>query len=162
MKYFLSLGSNSGNREKNLEAALIRMKWQGMRILLNSFFYETEPVAMPNEAWFLNQVVEVDTEMAPADLLVWIKKTEATMGRDLTEKYKSRVIDIDILLAEDSVIQTDELQIPHPKLTERNFVLVPFAEIAPEITHPVLHKKIYDLLMDSKDPHKVRIINESR
>ena len=84
------------------------------------------------------------------------------MGRDLTEKLKSRVIDVDILLAEDSVIQTDELQIPHPKLAERNFVLMPLAEIAPEIIHPILNKNIRDLFLKSEDPHRVKIISDSR
>jgi len=117
---------------------------------------------MSGETWFFNQAIEVETDMTPTDLLAWIKETEKKMGRDLTEKFKARVIDVDILLAEDSVIRTDELQIPHPKLAERNFVLVPLAEIAPEIIHPILKKKIRDLLLESEDPHSVRIINDSR
>ena len=136
MKYFLCLGSNSGNREKNIETALTRMMRHGLRILSYSSLYETEPVMMPGENWFLNQVVEVYTNMTPANLMAWIKETETTMGRDLTKKLKSRVIDIDILLAEGRVIRTDELQVPHPNLAERNFVLKPLAEIAPEVVHP--------------------------
>jgi len=138
------------------------MKQRGLEILLSSSLYETEPVKMSGETWFFNQAIEVETDMTPTDLLAWIKETEKKMGRDLTEKFKARVIDVDILLAEDSVIRTDELQIPHPKLAERNFVLVPLAEIAPEIIHPILKKKIRDLLLESEDPHSVRIINDSR
>ncbi len=100
MKYFLCLGSNSGNRGKNLYTALIRMKQRGLGILLCSSLYETEPVRMPGETWFFNQAIEVETEMTPTDLLAWIKETEKKMGRDLKEELKARVIDVDILLAE--------------------------------------------------------------
>lgn len=160
MKYFLSLGSNSGKRGKNIKAALMRMKQRGLAILSCSSVYETEPVSIPGERWFLNQVIEVDTEMTPAELLVWIKQTEKKMGRDLTEKLKSRVIDIDILLADDKVIHTEELQIPHPKLAERNFVLIPLTEIAPDVIHPIQKRKIRELLLESKDPFLVKLIND--
>jgi len=162
MKYFLCLGSNSGDRSKNLDTALSRMKQRGLRILSCSALYETEPIGIPSETWFFNQVVEVDTDMRPSELLAWVKTTEKKMGRVLKEKLKSRVIDIDILLAEDCVIQTDGLHIPHPKLAMRNFVLFPFTEIAPDVIHPILKKKIRDLLLESEDSHQVKIINESR
>ena len=162
MKYFLCLGSNSGDRGKNLDAASIRIKQQGIAILSRSSIYETEPVQMPGESWFFNRVVEVETDMNPYDLLAWIKTTEKEMGRDLSEKLKSRIIDIDILLAEDSILHTDELQIPHPKLAERNFVLAPLSEIAPAAVHPILHKSIHELFLESKDPHHVKIVRESK
>lgn len=162
MKYFLCLGSNSGDRSNNLDVALMRMKQRGLRILSCSSRYETEPVGMPSETWFFNQVIEVETDMMPLELLAWVKTVEKEMGRVLTEKLKPRVIDVDILLAEDRVIQTDRLLIPHPELAMRNFVLIPFAEIAPDVVHPVLNKKIRDLLSDSKDSHQVKIINVPR
>jgi 2-amino-4-hydroxy-6-hydroxymethyldihydropteridine diphosphokinase len=117
---------------------------------------------MPGETWFFNLVTEVETDMNPHDLLGWIKTTEKEMGRDLTEKFKSRVIDIDILLAEESTLHSDDLQIPHPKLPERNFVLAPLSEIAPAAIHPLLHKSIHELFLESKDPHHVKIIEGSR
>ena len=162
MKYYLCLGSNSGDRSKNLNAALIHMQQRGLRILSCSSLYETEPVGIPSETWFFNQVVEVDTDMRPFELLAWVKATEKKMGRVLPEKLRSRVIDMDILLAEDRVIQTDKLHIPHPKITMRNFVLIPLTEIAPDIIHPILNKKIRDLLLESEDSHQVKIINISR
>jgi 2-amino-4-hydroxy-6-hydroxymethyldihydropteridine diphosphokinase len=97
----------------------------------------------------------------PSELLTWIKATEEKMGRDLTEKHKSRVIDMDILLAEECIIQTEELQIPHPKLAERNFVLAPLTEIAPDAFHPILHKRIRVLFQESKDSHRVEIVSKS-
>lgn len=115
---------------------------------------------MPGQTWFFNQVVEVETTLMPSDLLAWVKATEKKMGRDLTEELKSRVIDIDILLADERIICTEELQIPHPGLRERNFVLVPLSEIAPEVIHPLLKKKIKDLLLESSDSHQVRLVDE--
>lgn len=161
MRYFLCLGSNSGDRKQNLFTALSRIKQGGIKILSCSSLYETEPVEMPGKTWFINLVVEVNTEMMPHDLLAWIKRTEADMGRELTRKLESRVIDIDILLAEDTTIHTDKLQIPHPKLAKRNFVLEPLSEIAPNTIHPILRKRIHKLLLDSKDSHHVKIIEES-
>jgi 2-amino-4-hydroxy-6-hydroxymethyldihydropteridine diphosphokinase len=161
MKYYICLGSNLRNRRKNLKAAVRRMKQRGMRIVTCSSLYVTEPVKMPGDAWFYNQVIEVETDLNPSDLLTWIKKTEQNMGRSLAEKLKPRVIDMDILLAGDLVIRTDELKVPHPELEVRNFVLVPLTEIAPDVIHPVLNKKIRVLLSESKDSHQVKILNRS-
>ena len=162
MKYFLCLGSNSGDRLGNIEAALLQMKRRGLKIQQRSSLFKTEPVSMPGEPWFFNQVVEVETDILPADLLAWIKETERKMGRNLAEKLKSRIIDMDILLAEDRIVRTSDLQVPHLKLAERNFVLIPLAEIAPEVIHPILNTKICDLLQETDDTSQVKIINESR
>jgi len=162
MKYFLCLGSNIGNRGKNLEAALLQIKQRGIKVLSCSSLYETEPVGMPGERWFFNQVIELETDMTPFDLLRWIKQTEKKMGRDMTEKHKSRIIDMDILFAEGRVIHTEELCVPHPELAARNFILVPLAEIAPELIHPVHNKKIRSLLLESKDSHRMKIVGGAK
>jgi len=162
MKYFLCLGSNIGNRGKNLEAALLRIKEHGIKVLSCSSLYETEPVGMPGERWFFNQVIELETDLTPSKLLAWIKQSEKKMGRDLAEKHKSRIIDMDILFAERRVIHTEELCVPHPELAARNFVLIPLAEIAPELIHPVLNKKIRSLLLESKDSHCVKIVEGAK
>lgn len=152
MKYFLCLGSNLGQKKKNLKQALALLRNEGIRILRSSSFYETEPVDNLDQPWFYNQVVEVEAGFSPLELLKLAKKIEKRMGRKDPTQKSPRKIDIDILLAENAVIRTRELVIPHPRLEKRNFALIPLGEIAPDIVHPVLETKIEDLAKNSKDP----------
>ena len=134
------------------------MSESGFRIAKTSSLYETEPVGMPGAVWFYNRVVEVETDLEPEEVLRWIKKTERDLGRIGKGRLKPRIIDIDILLAEARVVQTEALVIPHPRLAERKFVLVPLSEIAPYALHPVLHLNINNLLENSRDNSRVDLI----
>lgn len=154
---FLSLGSNLGNRDQNLNRAL-QLLGEGMcTVTRASAQYETEPWQMDGGNNFLNQVIGIQTILQPLTLLKFIDVTEATIGRLRTGiGYQSRHIDIDILLFNDEVIQTPLLTVPHPHLAVRRFVLEPFCEIAPYAVHPVLKKTVKQLLAECTDTHKVR------
>ncbi len=156
MRYFLSLGSNLGDREKNLNNAAALLRNEGVRIINTSSVYETEPVGIFSEIWFYNQVIEVETPLSPEELLIRSKHIEEKLGRIPSNTHDSRVIDIDILLAENRTVSTEDLQIPHPRMHKRNFVLVPLAEMAPEMIHPVFHKKIKHLKQESTDQAQVK------
>jgi len=156
MKYFLSLGSNIGQKRKNLRLALALLEKEGGKVLRASSLYKTQPVGISDQPWFYNQVVEVETDLSPFSLLRLIKEIEKNMGRKTTVNQGPRLIDIDILLAGNSVIRTRELIIPHPRLEKRNFVLIPLGEISPETVHPFLKIKIEDLGKKSKDPSLVK------
>jgi 2-amino-4-hydroxy-6-hydroxymethyldihydropteridine diphosphokinase len=153
--YFLGLGSNLGNRAKSLTAAVRLLRKNGVKVLKASSVYETEPVDVPDQPWFLNQVLEVRWSLDPHALLKLAKSIEAGLKRVPSAAKGPRTIDIDILLAGDFVIDTPELVVPHPRLAGRNFVLVPLSEIAPEVRHPVLGKTIRDLALESPDPSRV-------
>jgi len=160
MRYFLSLGSNQRDRSHNLSQALSSLEKRGIKIINSSSLYETEPVGVHSFPWFFNQVIEVDTKFNPLALLEITKKIEQHMGRKPFRQKKPRVIDIDILLAENTVMKTENLIIPHPRLEKRNFVLIPLKEISPETIHPLLNEKIKDLLKKSDDKSVVRIVKK--
>lgn len=161
MRYFLCLGSNLGDREKNLEQACSLLKEEGIKIIQLSSVYETQPVDLHSQPWFFNQVIEIETGIAPPGLLDLTKRIEKLMGRNTLIQKGPRVIDIDILLAEDMVIQTKELSIPHPRLDKRNFVLIPFEEISPETVHPLLKENIQNLLEKSSDRSTVKPVKKT-
>jgi len=158
MKYFISLGSNLGDRGKNLTLALSLLEKEGVAILKMSSLYETQPVDFPAQPWFYNQLVEVRTKTNPEAFLGLIKEIEQKMGRKRRLKKGPRIIDIDILLAEGNVIHKKELNIPHPRMEKRNFVLLPFVEISPETIHPVLNKNMKTLWEKSDDRSIVKQI----
>jgi 2-amino-4-hydroxy-6-hydroxymethyldihydropteridine diphosphokinase len=155
MRYFLALGSNVGNRRRNLARAIRLLEKAGVRVLRTSSIYETEPVGVTEQPWFLNEVVEAETDRAPHELLVLVKSLEVRLKRRPAPTKGPRRIDIDILLAGETVLETAELVIPHPRLAHRNFVLAPLSEIAPAAVHPVLGETIAELARRSGDQSRV-------
>ncbi|HYL74685.1 MAG TPA: 2-amino-4-hydroxy-6-hydroxymethyldihydropteridine diphosphokinase [Bryobacteraceae bacterium] len=143
---YLSLGSNLGDREAHLAQAMERLEAAGIRIVRHSSIYETEPQDRRDQPWFLNMVLEVETDLAPLDLLAQTQKIEKELGRERTVPQGPRTIDIDILFYGSSVISTPELEIPHPRLAVRRFVLEPLAELSPNLVHPVIQKTVRELL----------------
>jgi 2-amino-4-hydroxy-6-hydroxymethyldihydropteridine diphosphokinase len=147
---YLSLGSNVGDRERQLRDAIARLETAG-RVMSVSSFYETEPVEFADQAWFLNCAVALETGAIAEELMTALLEIEQQMGRQRVQKKGPRTIDLDILLFSgpitgDAVIDSPALTIPHPAMQQRRFVLQPLAEIAPEAQHPVLKKTIRELL----------------
>jgi 2-amino-4-hydroxy-6-hydroxymethyldihydropteridine diphosphokinase len=143
---YLSLGSNIGHREEALQAAVDKLNSREFRIRRVSSVYETAPVDKLNQPDFLNVVLEAESDLMPMRLLHRIGNIEREMGRKRLTAKGPRIIDIDILLYGPFVINTRQLQIPHPRMTERRFVLQPLAEVAPELKHPVSRQSVRDLL----------------
>lgn len=143
--FYLSLGSNVGDRERHLRDAIHRLGAHG-HVLSVSSFYETEPVEVTEQAWFLNCAAALESNQTPAQLMAHILTIEKALGRERVQKKGPRTIDIDILLAGDAIVDTPELTIPHPAMAQRRFVLQPLAEIAPAAMHPVLRKTVRQLL----------------
>ena len=141
---YLSIGSNLGDRAANLREAIQKLEDLGKVVEVSSF-YETEPVELTAQPWFLNCAVKLDTEKMPRQLISAILSLEQSMGRQRKQKKGPRTIDIDILLFGSSVIEIPSLTIPHPKLHERRFVLEPLAEIAPDARHPVFKRSMREL-----------------
>jgi 2-amino-4-hydroxy-6-hydroxymethyldihydropteridine diphosphokinase len=154
---YIALGSNVGDRAAMLERAIAAMNSAGIRVLQQSSFYVTEPVDAPGQAWFLNAVVEADTSLLPLQLLHALLRIERELGRRRIAPHGPRTIDLDILFYGSSVIRSRELEVPHPRLPERRFVLVPLVQIAPEFRHPALHKSVTQLLADTPDRSEVRL-----
>ena len=141
---YLSLGSNMGDRAANLRQAIDGLRSLGEVVAVSSF-YETEPVEVTAQPWFLNCAVSLDTEKMPKQLMRQVLELEQSMGRRRLQKKGPRLIDIDILLFANSVIDTKELVVPHPAMHERRFVLEPLAEIAPDVRHPGFKKTVREL-----------------
>ena len=143
---YLGLGSNLGDRQANLEAALARLADLGT-VTARSSFYETEPMEVPAQPWFLNAALALETELMPRQLLARLLDIERSLGRKriATQSKGPRTIDLDILLFGTSVVDTAGLTIPHPAMHLRRFVLEPLAEIAPDARHPVFKRSIREL-----------------
>jgi 2-amino-4-hydroxy-6-hydroxymethyldihydropteridine diphosphokinase len=154
---YIALGSNLGDRAAMFERAIAAMNAAGICVLRQSSFYITQPVDAPGQAWFLNAAVEAETSLLPLQLLHALLRIERELGRRRITPHGPRTIDLDILFYGSSVIRSKELEIPHARLTERRFVLVPLAQIAPEVRHPALHKSIAQLLAETPDRSEVRV-----
>ena len=145
---YLALGTNIGNKRRNMITAAALLAERVGDVLALSGFYETEPWGFQSENTFLNAALQLDTSLSPLELLKATQEIEIEMGR--TQKsngaYHDRIIDIDILLSDNLVLQTPELTLPHPLMHERLFVMEPLAEIAPNVIHPVFKKPVISLL----------------
>jgi 2-amino-4-hydroxy-6-hydroxymethyldihydropteridine diphosphokinase len=158
VKIYLSLGSNLGNRAANIERAIAALPAAGVRVLRRSSIYETEPVDLLNQPWFLNCVLEGETSLMPQKLLQALQEIAAQIGPPKLIARGPRGIDLDILLYGDRVIATPDLEIPHPRMVNRRFVLVPLAELAPGLRHPSLRATMKDLLAATRDHSEVRVV----
>lgn len=148
---FFLLGSNQGDKISRLTEARLQISRHVGPIVTTSSVYKTDAWGNKNQENFLNQVIEVETELEPYAVLRLIQDIENKAGRKRMEKWGARTLDIDILLWEDKVVANDDLQIPHPGIADRRFTLVPLAEIAPLLIHPILQKTINKLLEDCSD-----------
>jgi len=153
---YIALGTNVGEREANLLQALRLLPESGVHIRRVSSIYETEPVDYLDQGWFLNAVLEAQTELDALDLLNALRVIEARMGSKKAFAKGPRKIDLDILLYGNETIDTPELQVPHPRMLERKFVLIPLAEIAPNLRHPTWKTGVAHILASSTDHSAVK------
>ncbi len=143
---YIGIGSNLDSREENCEKAITLLIDNGIKVLKRSSMIETEPWGVKEQPRFINMAVGIETGLEPEELLSLLKKIESEIGRRPGLRWGPRTIDIDILLYSDLIIKTPELEIPHPGTNDRDFVLRPLAEIAPDTIHPVLKKSMTELL----------------
>jgi 2-amino-4-hydroxy-6-hydroxymethyldihydropteridine diphosphokinase len=148
MIVYLSLGSNLGDRDANLQQAIAQLA-PAVRVLRVSPTYETEPVDYTAQPWFLNLVAEAQTNLSPTKLLAHTVALEQALGRIRAIPQGPRTIDIDILLYGDVVVRAARLEIPHPRMPQRRFVLAPLADLAPKLRHPVTHLTVTEMLQSA-------------
>jgi 2-amino-4-hydroxy-6-hydroxymethyldihydropteridine diphosphokinase len=157
---FLGLGSNLGDRQAYFDAACRELSaHQSVQIIQSSSLYESEPVGYLDQGWFLNQVVEIETTLEPEELLHFTQDIENKLGRKRLIHWGPRVIDIDILLYGDRIIKTPHLTVPHPRMYERCFVLMPLREIAADLIHPdgISTQEHLEMLQQKGDTEKIRL-----
>ncbi len=145
---YIGIGSNLGNRHENCLCAIELLKESGLIVSKQSSMYETEPWGVTGQPAFVNMAIEIETDLDPQRLLVLLRRIEKEMGRQETARWGPRIIDLDILLYDEIVLHNDALTIPHPLMHEREFVLGPLSQIAKDLLHPVLKKRISDLLRE--------------
>jgi deoxyguanosine kinase len=160
-KAFLCLGGNLGDRLENIEKALVRLKKTG-KIVKRSSIYETEAWGGSSDNAYLNMCIELLTKLSAADLMKALLQIEKDLGRKRSKLNTDRIIDIDILFFNNDIIRSKTVEVPHPRLHKRNFVLIPMAEIAPKLIHPKLKKTISVLKKECKDKLKVTKYNPER
>ena len=160
---FLAFGANLGEPKKQIERGIMALTDQGVCISARSSWYETEPVSLDDQPWFLNLVVRAETALSPHGLLAVCQQVEKNMGRVPAARFGPRHLDIDILLYGGQCIESEELTIPHPRMGERRFVLIPLLEIAPDLENPVSNQPYADILSRLDEGKKVlrSLINES-
>jgi 2-amino-4-hydroxy-6-hydroxymethyldihydropteridine diphosphokinase len=154
---YLSLGSNLGQRERNISRGISGLGERNVGVVRESPWYETEPVDLRDQPWFLNCVVEVAWDGQPDGLLETLHDIERVLGRTRRVRNGPRLIDMDILFFGERVVRVPQLEIPHPRLAERRFVLVPLNDLAPALRHPVLHASVAELLSQTSDRSQVRL-----
>ncbi len=156
---YIGIGSNLGKKKENFLEALSRIaKIPNTKIIKESSFYESEPLGESKE-WYVNGVIELETELKPELLLQKLRNIERAMGRKKNRKrWGARVIDLDILMFNNAILEKKNLKIPHPEMHKRKFVLVPLSEIAPQVVHPVLGLTILELLVNVKDDKRVSLM----
>ena len=147
-KAFIAIGSNLGDRMKNIEIALKKMEDYGLRIIKKSSIIETEPYGFKEQGKFLNGVILIETDLDPFELLNLLLNIEKEMGRERKIRWGPRNIDLDIIFYDDLIINTDNLKIPHPDAHNRTYVMGPLSEIDPDFVHPVLNKKVKDIYLE--------------
>jgi 2-amino-4-hydroxy-6-hydroxymethyldihydropteridine diphosphokinase len=161
---YLALGSNVGDRAANIAGAVEALPIHGIHVTKKSSLFESEPVQVRGGEWFLNAAVEAETNLSPREVMAALLEIEKSLGRNRTlatapsALKEPRTIDLDILLFGSTVMNTSALQIPHPRMAERRFVLAPLAEIAPEAVHPGFKKTAAQLLAETRDSSEVRKI----
>ena len=160
---FIGIGSNMGDKVRRCEEAISEvLKVDNHTLLAKSSFYKTQPVGYTEQDWFVNGVIKIETELEAFDLLRALKTIEGRMGRLETFRWGPRAIDLDLLFFDGTCLETPEVQIPHPRIQERQFVLVPLAEIAPDLLHPVFKKSVRRLLEELKEDQGVERLREDR
>jgi 2-amino-4-hydroxy-6-hydroxymethyldihydropteridine diphosphokinase len=156
---YIGIGSNAGDKVLNCETAISEiLKIDRHRLLVRSSFFNTRPIGYTAQDWFVNSVIKIETDLEPIDLYRMLKTIEIRLGRKETFRGGPRVIDLDLLLFDDRRIETEELQVPHPRFHERQFVLIPLAEIDQNLIHPVLKKTVGELLEEIKEDQGVEKI----
>lgn len=143
---YIGIGSNLGNRQENCLHAIELLQKRGIIVKKQSSMYETEPWGVKNQPRFINIAIEIETVLKPRELLKTLKDIEREVGRKDSFRWEPRVVDLDILLFDSTILKEDDLKIPHPLMHKRDFVLRPLCEIAPDITHPLLKVRICDLI----------------
>jgi 2-amino-4-hydroxy-6-hydroxymethyldihydropteridine diphosphokinase len=158
---YIAIGSNQGNALENCRRAMEEIASDARnRLVRCSSFYRTEPVGKKDQEWFVNAVVELETSLSPRPLLAFLLSIEEKMGRIRRERWGPRIIDLDILFYDAQELQEKDLEVPHPRLHERKFVLVPLNEIAPDLKHPVLKRTISEILAELKEGERVILLEE--
>jgi len=149
---YIGVGSNLGDKINNCLEAVVRIdEISGCRVTAQSDFYRTQPVGVKGQDWYVNGVIVLSSDIPAQDLLKGLLAIEVDMGRERKRKWDSRVIDLDILLFGAEVISEKGLQVPHPLMHLRRFVMVPMVSLAPDLVHPVLRKSMAELLVDSSE-----------